>query len=387
MVKNEAARISYTIKSCCHPSISGLVIYDTGSTDDTLEVIKNTAKTLSNIKHIDIIKGEFQDFATSRNKNLAFAQECALKYNYEYFFLLDSNDELIFEDDNFDTTLFDPDVVVWLVKCEWKIKEGIEPITFRNTKFVRAKIPEFQWVGVVHEYLSIAPHQKRDLCNFVRVFQDRMKDNDGKTKDRWTRDRILLEREHEKNENDLRTLFYLAQTYSCLGEYELAYNHYAKRTLHTNEGFYEEQFCSLYRCGEIACILNLPDEIALSWYTRAFIHSERAEPLVAIAEMYEKIKQYKLAYAFISLACILQLPEHSLLFVDKDCYSYKRWHVLGRIAWYATSTIAHQHQKEDIIKNGLFGCLKAIEAKGLDVDKNNIIFYQDASKNFLTNTK
>lgn len=368
MVKNEAARIGFTVKSCNHPNISGLVIYDTGSTDDTLDVIKSAANTLENIKHVNIIQGEFQDFATSRNINLDFAQECAVKHGYDLFFLLDSNDELIF--DNFDPEKLS-DAAVWLVKCEWKIQENVAPITFRNTKLVRAKIPELRWIGVVHEYLTPGPH-KRELCDSVKVFQDRMKDNDGKTRDRWSRDRILLEKEVEKNENDLRSLFYLAQTYSCLGENKLAYDTYSKRTKICG-GFHEEQYCSLYRCGELARILNLPDEEAISWFTKAFMHSERAEPLVAIAEIYEKSRQYKLAYIFVKLACNLPYPENMLLFVDKDCYTYKRWHVLGRVAWYSAKNSLDEKQ---IMNDGYIGCEKAIDAKGLDTDKNNMTFYK-----------
>lgn len=373
MVKNESARIEFTIKSCNHPSISGLVIYDTGSTDNTIEVIKSTAKSLKNIKHVDIIQGEFQDFATSRNINLDFAQECAVKHGYNLFFLLDSNDELIFEN-NFDPAkLVKSDAAVWLVNCEWKIRNDESPMIFRNTKLVKANVPELRWIGVVHEYLTPGSH-KRELCDSVKVVQDRIKDNDGKTRERWLRDRILLEKEVENNPGDLRSLFYLAQTYACIGENKLAYEHYEKRSL-INDGFYEEQYCSLYRCGELARILSLPDEIAISWFTKAFIHSERAEPLVSIAEIYEKSRNYKLAYIFVNMACKLKYPENMLLFVDKNCYEYKRWHLLGRIAWYASKNTLDESQ---IMKDGYTGCKMAIASKDLDVDKNNMTFYKDS---------
>lgn len=370
MVKNEAARISETIKSCSHPSISGLVIYDTGSVDDTLKVIETSASLMPNIQHVNIRVGEFIDFATSRNACLDFAHECASQHGYDYFFLLDSNDELII-DANFDPTALSSDSAVWLITCDWKISEGGTPYTFKSTKLVRARVPELRWVGVVHEYLSHA-HHKRDLCNSVRIYQDRIKDNDGKTRDRWSRDRLLLEREHKKNEKDLRSLFYLAQTYACLDEPKLAYEHYAKRTKYVGEGFYEEQFCSLLRCGDLSRKLNYPVDLTISWYMKAFMHSERAEPLVALSEIYESMKQYKLAYAFAKLACTIQFPKDSLLFIDKHCYEYKRWHILGRVAWYAAKGV-----EASIMKDGNLGCSKALKASQLAVDVNNASFYKD----------
>lgn len=365
MVKNEAARIEYTIRSCSEPSITGFIIYDTGSTDDTINVIKRTAGS----KHVDIIEGEFHDFATSRNILLDFAQKCANKHDYDLFFLLDANDELIFEDNfNPESLVEDTNVTAWLISCDWKVYPEDAPITFRNTKLVRSRISEMKWNGVVHEYLS-TPGQ-RNICDSVRVFQDRIKDNDGKTAERWHRDKILLEKEVSNDSKNARNTFYLAQTYACLGENDKAYRTYAIRT--SLSGFAEEKYCSLYKCGEIAIKINMPNEIALSWLTKAFLFSERAEPLILIAEIYEKNRNYKLAYAYANLACHIIYPKDALLFVDKNCYDYKRWHVLGRIAWYAAK---NTDNVKKILEDGAFGCNMAIQSKNLDIDKNNMSFY------------
>ena len=369
MVRNEAARIAYTLKSCTHELISGVIVYDTGSTDNTLDVIRSTVAEMPNIEHLDILEGEFVDFATSRNINLEYARECATKHGYDYFLLLDSNDELTIEKD-FNPDSLDKDTAVWLVNCEWLIGPGTKSISFKNTKFVRADVPDLKWVGVVHEYLSSGKH-KRGSIDTIRVFQDRIKDNDGKTKERWERDRVLLENEYKNNNTDLRTLFYLAQTYSCLGENKLAYDHYEKRA-NSAGGFYEEQYVSLCKCGELAVITGRPITVAIEWYTRAFMNAERAEPLVAIAELYAVIRQYKLAYAFAKLACSILYPESALLFVDVDCYEYRRWHTLGKLAWYASQ---QSQDPELIMKDGYDACKRAIEARKLDIDKSNLKFY------------
>jgi hypothetical protein len=73
-----------------------------------------------------------------------------------------------------------------------------------------------------------------------------------------------------------------------------------------------------------------------------------------------------LSFSFLSIACKLEYPEKSILFVDKYMYNYGRWHLMGAIAFYCGD-----QYKED----GRRACEKAIQSMNKDIDKNNLKFY------------
>jgi len=86
MVKNEEKRIEITLTSV-KDVVDGIVVFDTGSEDKTVDIMKRFAKTHN--LHFHLLQGQFEDFATSRNRLLEFAD----KHLYDYLLLLDSNDE------------------------------------------------------------------------------------------------------------------------------------------------------------------------------------------------------------------------------------------------------------------------------------------------------
>ena len=87
MVKNEAERISVSLESV-KDWIDIYVIFDTGSDDNTKDVIRNWCS--KNNKELHMMEGKFVDFSVSRNALLDFAD----RFNTEYQLLLDSSDEL-----------------------------------------------------------------------------------------------------------------------------------------------------------------------------------------------------------------------------------------------------------------------------------------------------
>lgn len=353
MVKNEAARIAATIESCNHPNISGIIVYDTGSTDNTLEVIKSTARVPVSIKY-----GTFVNFEVSRNQCLAFANNVAKELGYTHFFLLDANDELVFK--NFTTDNLD-NACAWYVPCVWKTSLVDSPLEFKNLKFIRAGT-EATWKGVVHEYLDTNGVLPEHLPGVV-VYQDRIVDNDGKSAARWVQDKVLLETEVGANPSNTRAVYYLAQTCECLGDLEAAYRYFKMRTMQTH-GFYEEQYHATFRCGFISNLLKFDKLDSIQWYTRAYLLWKRAEPLVAIARLYADCKQFKLSHLYAKLACATDFPADALLFVDRECYEYERWHQLGIVSWYASEPA-----------DGVTGCQMAIAARQRDIDVQNLGHY------------
>lgn len=87
MVKNESTNIERSIRSV--KDLDGLVLFDTGSTDDTIEKSRELCAQLS--LPFYLLQGEFEDFSKSRNKLIDYAQSLNIS---EWMILLDANDEL-----------------------------------------------------------------------------------------------------------------------------------------------------------------------------------------------------------------------------------------------------------------------------------------------------
>jgi len=369
MVKNEQKRLHVTLDSVIG-HVDSLVVFDTGSTDNTVQILKNFSA-----KHnipLRLKEGEFENFSASRNVSLDFADTFE---DIDYLVLLDTNDELRGGDElrKFCMGYKDKPNTGFLLCQEWWSGKYDK---YYNVRLIKAN-QGWRYRGKVHEWMKNTRFEDDEAAQkegdvVVRVpadtvlYQDRTQDDDKSGK-RFARDKILLLEDHKENPEEPRTVFYLAQTCSCLQDIADSFYFYKLRT--TLEGFWEERFHAFYRCGELTEKLKHPWEESFKWYMKAFEHSPRAEPLIKIAEHY-KDKNWLLSYTFADLACKLKYPDHCILFVDKHAYDYIRWHVLGIAGWYS-----------GFRNEGKIGCVKAIEC-GLNhrLDTDNLKHYENWEK-------
>ena len=356
MVKNEKKRIHVTLESIKN-IVDTLFILDTGSTDETIEIIKTFCKE-NNIQ-LYLKQEDFVNFEVSRNVLLEYVNSFDFT---EFCLLLDVNDEL--KGDKHLIKLCEkekntPNTGFLLIQEWWSGHYD----RYFNVRLIKAK-KGWLFTGVVHEYISDKTNNVQPIKvddNNIIIYQDRTKDDDKSMK-RFSKDKELLLTEHKKNPTDTRTVFYLAQTFSCLNDIESAYIYYRLRgCMH---GFVEEIFTSHLKCGDLSILMRHPWEVTMGWYMKAFELIPRAEPAVRMAEYYKNVaKNMMLAYTFANMACQLP-PTECILFVDKMSYEYNRWHVLG--------AVAHHMGK---FEEGRNACLKAIEVKNLDIDKENLKLY------------
>ena len=337
MVKNESKRILTTLNSLKN-KITFLIVLDTGSEDNTIELIKKYCDE-NNIK-LFLKETIFKNFEETRNELINFADT----FNFDYYLLMDCNDEL----KNDIPDILDKDA--YLIRQEWF--SGIIT-SYWNIRMIKANIG-WKYKGKVHEYLINNNNNNIEKLKNFYLFQDRTQDDD-KTYYRFNNDKIILLEEYEKDSNDPRTVFYLAQTFMCLGEKDNAEKYFKIRSNMLN-GFYEERFHSFLILG------TLTDNI--SYYLLSLSICIRVEPLIKISEYYRKQKNWNLSYLYCKIACELKYPEECKLFVNKNDYDYYRWHLLGIVSYYC-------NQMED----GVLGCKKAIENKNLEIDKYNLKFY------------
>lgn len=372
MVKNEKKRIGVTLLSCVG-FVTKIIIYDTGSEDETIDIIKSFCEKYD--IYLCIRYGIFVDFSTSRNKCLDFADSID---EIDFHLLLDCNDELkngqelikFCRNELNNENVSDPNRQSYLLQQQW----WSGTITsYYNVRLLKRN-SKWRYKGVVHEYIEGEEGMfTRVKIPKVIIYQDRTNDDD-KTGKRFVRDRKLLIAEYKKDPKNTRTLYYLAQTCQCLKLLDEAYKYFSERLL--LDGFIEEKFHAYINCGNILKEQQKQPETFLGYYIMASSILKRAEPLYKLAEYYNSVKHWEYAFMFANKACELDYPLDTTLFVDDVIYNYSRWSLLGIVSFYAG-------KKE----RGREGCQKAIEAKGLEIDINNLKFYIDEEKSSVLEKK
>lgn len=212
MVKNEAPVIVQTLQPLVDGEIKDFVIFDTGSTDETLRVVRDFFARNSQFNaHIE--QEPFIDFATSRNHALDAVQKFfphatfMLMLDAEWYAHNSAQFVQFCRDHQNDTC---PSYLVALQSNELK---------FYSARLIRCGCG-VKFVGVVHEVLNQVTKEK--VLNGAYFEWRPSRTGQEKSALRWKRDRDLLLKNYEKNPYDARTLFYLAQTYECLGSVDFS---------------------------------------------------------------------------------------------------------------------------------------------------------------------
>jgi hypothetical protein len=331
MVKDEETVMRATLQPFVDGGINSFLVFDTGSTDKTIEVTEQFFAENS-ITQGYIVQEPFIDFATSRNRALDLAQHMfpaaafMVMPDAEWYL----NDAKKLSDfcqlalDRGDTHSS------YLMHI---INQALDNYTSRLIRCYHGA----RFGGVVHETITHSTGAKVPGDIFFEYLPEQI--GVDKTAARFVRDRALLLKEHERNPFCTRTLFYLARTCEDLGDWQAAYDFYKERV--DMVGWDEEDFIVNYRLAETIKKLVLKkhhkgyswDE-ALAYYMRAYqMRPHRIEPLAAIADYYVAIGEMQLAYLFANRAA--EIPySNDILFVEKYIYDYYRYELLTRCAWY-----------------------------------------------------
>lgn len=329
MLKNEHLRILTTLKSLAG-YVSGLIVFDTGSTDNTIEIVSNWCN--DNNVQFHLTQGEFKDFSFSRNQLFDFADTIP---GYDYLLLLDCNDELqggemlLKECQKY----MDSPHKVFMVRQRWLSGNYVNK--YLNARLVKTN-HGWRYKKRVHEYLCHPESQdpktivRPSISEDVILYQNRNEDDDKSAK-RFARDKVFL-MEDVKQFNDPRDIFYLAQTLACLGENEESLNYYQKRA-EIVEGFWEERFHSYLRSGEIYLRMNDIDMAAVNFFKACMIDC-RVEPLVHLARIYTSRGDHLTAYLLLRISINLEYPHNNILFISEQDYIYDRWQQHSIVSYY-----------------------------------------------------
>ena len=305
IVKNESKVICRMLETVA-PLVDCYCICDTGSTDDTKELITAFFRT----KGIPgkLIEEPFVHFAHNRNVALRACEGMS-----DYILLMDADMKLEMGDFNKDELVLDA----------YSVYQGNEHFYYQNTRLVKNN-GTCNYLGVTHEYVDKAsvPLDKTKL--FIRDVGD-----GGCKSNKFERDVELLSKGIAEEPTNIRYYFYLAASFYALGKFDEAIVMYTKRI--GMGGWHQEVWYSHYQIGHCYRSQGKMNDAIQAWLNAYEIMPERIENLYEIVHHYRVVGKHKLAKVYYDMA-ITQPAKDDFLFLHNDVYTYKlqyEWTILA----------------------------------------------------------
>jgi tetratricopeptide (TPR) repeat protein len=280
MVKNES-RIIERLMNSVKGKVDGILICDTGSTDNTVELVHKYLQ--ANKIPGGVFEFPFQTFGKSRTRSFECAQEwvrqeeqVAAGWTPETSWCL----------------LLDGDMMLGDVPVNTKelaalaenvagvsLKQMNGSLVYSNMRVLRCSEP---WIckGATHEAWTCPPNRITQLFESPILIDH----GDGGCKsDKYVRDVRLLKEDLEEMPNDARTHFYLGQTYLCMHQYAEAIP-YLKRRVELG-GWDEEVYMAQVYLGECYCALKDRANAVMAWLDAWQRRSHRTEAAMKMITM------------------------------------------------------------------------------------------------------
>jgi len=312
MIKNEMA----IIKRCLNHAASiadAICISDTGSTDETLNILAEYIKTAKDNIPVKVCNHVWEDFGKNRTlsfqESQAYCKELGWNPDLTYGLLLDADMNFV------QLPSFNKNQ---LKANGYRIKQKSGSLEYYNTRFVKLGYP-WRCVGVTHEYWDGADTESLDT-----IFIDDIGDGGSKA-DKFPRDERLLRKGLEEDPNNARYMFYLAQTLKDMKKLPEAIEFYKKRV--TAGGWYEEIWYSMYMIGRLYNELNNKVEMEY-WCLKAYeFNKNRAENVYYLAKAFREMGQNYKAWHYVELGSKIKQTT-DMLFLETDvythCFDYER---------------------------------------------------------------
>jgi glycosyltransferase involved in cell wall biosynthesis len=304
IVKNETPTIGRCLASV-RPFIDSWVIVDTGSSDGTQKLIRETLADLPG----ELFERPWRDFASNRSEALELARGRA-----DYLLVVDA-DEVMTADEGFTLPALDRDCY----DVPHKVKR--DGASFQLVTLFATHLP-WRYESPVHEVLvcdrSFTLGRLDGVC-VIGWFDSARNQVDARTK--YMGDAAVLEAALQRDPNNPRYTYYLAQSYRDAGECEKAIEFYERRA--TLGGWDEEVWSALYQAGSLRLHIQQSVAAVSATLLRAYqARPRRAEPLVLLAAMHRLRKEYALAHLYASKAASLPRPDDRL-FLNEAVYAWQ----------------------------------------------------------------
>jgi glycosyltransferase involved in cell wall biosynthesis len=349
IVKNESKIITRLFDSVVS-IIDCYCICDTGSTDNTVEIIKKyfQAKNIPG----KIIHEPFKNFAYNRNFSI---QSCL--YMSNYILLIDA--DMILQNNNFNKSSIKDDI--------YYILQGTEEFYYKNVRIVKNN-GLYNYVGVTHEYINSPPNSIISDIDKTKLFIVDIGDGGAKA-DKYERDvKLLLNGIIDEPNMSDRYYFYLANSYYDSGKFEDAIETYTKKI--KIGGWEQEIWYSYYRIGLSYKKLGKIEHAIHNWMMCHEAFPLRIENLYEIINYYRDVGNVKIAFFYYKMAKnilkdVTNKDKDSYLFLYNDMYVFKLDYEFSIIASYLginninnEVNLIFNHCNDFIIINNLLSNMK-----------------------------
>lgn len=315
IVKDEAP----VIKRCLlalKPWVTSWCIVDTGSTDNTMEIIRST---------MDGVPGELHQREAVREEesgNLNFShhrtevmQLARARGDADYLLMIDADDTWRAADDFRWPDLERHDA--------WEVQLRMTTDSWSRIQLTRA---DQDWlykaIGGAHEFLVGPRGYSLGLIRgaVIRCGNDGARRRTEPVR-KYERVATQLEAYLEDHPDDPRTLFYCAQSHRDAGQRERALELYQRRA--TVGGWEEERYIAFLEIARLRNKLGHPwEDVERCFLTAYEYRPSRAVPLLEIAQHYRKEGRYPLAHMYACAAADMPRPPDSL-YVDEPLYEWE----------------------------------------------------------------
>ena len=311
IVKNEAKIIERLLKSVVG-FVDEYCICDTGSTDNTVEVIENFQELEGTV-----FTAPFVNFEVSRN--VAY-EEAKKRSTADYILFMDADMVLDISPDFNKKKLTAPAYVLY---------QESGGLKYANLRMVRRSLVGCHYVGVTHEYFNTAGLGHSEITSGLKI---RDVGDGGSKADKFVRDIRLLEDALIKEPNNARYRFYLANSYFDLQKFDDAIRNYLLRV--DLKGWDEEVYYSLYRISLAYRGLDKEDEFTMYAMKAWKFRPSRAESIGELMQYYQNKQNHKMVVSLYQLVKDVKLSTDKL-FVTTHIYTHQVHYLYSLSAYYA----------------------------------------------------
>lgn len=300
IVKDEGKTLERCLNSV-KSFINEIIIVDTGSKDNTVEIAKKFNAKIYKFKWID-------DFSAARN--FAFS-----KATSDYIMWLDG-DDFINEDDikKIESLLSNMDSSYDYISAEYILarnSEGKVSTSLRRNRIVKRQ-SAFLWVGNVHEYLAV----------YGKGLEGNFSIEHGKVKE-YTDRNLQIFKTMEKNNKKFtpRDIYYYANELFDNGYYKESIDQYNK-FIDTKEGWIEDIKGAYLKIIRALNLINDKDKIVDVAFESLKIDTPTAEIACSLGEYYFEKENYNQAAFWYRVALDSRPSSLNMSLTNSDYYTW-----------------------------------------------------------------
>jgi glycosyltransferase involved in cell wall biosynthesis len=310
IVKDEEDTMERCLKAVS-PYIKYWVIVDTGSSDNTKEVITKTMEELN-------IPGELHErpwvnFEVNRTESLELA-----KGKCDYRWIIDADDTFHLENPN-----MNPFAGLTKEPDSYQILYKLNSLQYHRAQIVKS---DQNWVykGVLHEYLHLEdkPNITQGIVpnSYVMADISPLK-RASSLEEKYSNDAKILEEALVKEPDNARYQFYLAQSYRDSEQLEKSVEAYRKRV--EMGGWEEEVYYSMYMIAKIKEKMGASDDEVINLFSRAWEYRpNRLECAFHVMRKLRGQNRFLLSFAYGDIA-IKTKGTQDILFLETEIWQWR----------------------------------------------------------------